>query len=211
MVRIGQKLHEERIKNGFSLEDVANSTKIRTSFLSAIEKGEYDKLPDSSYAKGFVLNYASFLGLPKRETLALFKRDFDEENAYKVLPDGLSRGEEFPTHRIRIQQTVLVVFFVLLMLFGYIAFQYRYVVLHPPLDITSPKNSVVSTREIIIVGKTDPNATVTIDENPVAIEKNGVFTKNVSLFEGENVIIIKATNRVGKETTIEKKIEVTIP
>ncbi len=49
MITAGQKLYEERIRRGLTLEEIARATKIRSSFLSAIEKGEYKKLPSSAY------------------------------------------------------------------------------------------------------------------------------------------------------------------
>ncbi len=208
MVRIGQKLHETRVKKGLSLEDVSAATKIRPTFLAAIERGEYHKLPAASYAKGFVLNYAGFLGLSKRESVALFKREFDEERAYKVLPDGFSRGEEFPLHRIKIQQTAIVALLIFTALLGYILFQYRYIVLRPPLTLYTPKETTLSSNETIISGKTDPNATVFIDNHPVTVSPDGTFTKKLSLFEGKNILVVKAKNRVGKETVLEKKINV---
>ena len=73
MVHVGEKLSEERIRRGLTLEEVAKATKIRASFLQAIEKGEYKKLPSGTYVHGFVRNYAKFLGLPEYEILSLFK------------------------------------------------------------------------------------------------------------------------------------------
>ena len=82
------------------MEDVAKATKIKSQFLSYIEKGNYQKLPSASYAHGFVSNYARFLGLPDEEILALFRREFDEDKAYRVLPKGLEEREEFPIVKI---------------------------------------------------------------------------------------------------------------
>ena len=79
MIYVGEKLYEERVKKGYSLDEVSKATKIRSSFLLAIEKGEYKKLPSSTYVHGFVRNYARFLGLPEHEILALFKRQYDED------------------------------------------------------------------------------------------------------------------------------------
>lgn len=56
----------KRGKKGLSINDAADATKIRMSFISAIERGEYKKLPSGAYIQGFVKNYIEFLGLPKR-------------------------------------------------------------------------------------------------------------------------------------------------
>ena len=87
MTRVGEKLYEERIKKGYTLEEVSKATKIKVHFLQAIEKGDYKKLPSGTYAQGFVKNYAGFLKLPEHEMLALFKREYDEEKL-KVIHEG---------------------------------------------------------------------------------------------------------------------------
>jgi len=41
MLHVGEKLREERTRKGHTLEEISKATKIRLSFLQAIEKGEY--------------------------------------------------------------------------------------------------------------------------------------------------------------------------
>src|SRR3989339_1967543 len=95
MVSLGQKIKSARLKKGLTINDAAKATKIRAEFLTAIEKNEYKKLPEKTYAYGFVRNYIEFLDLPKEEMLALFRREFDEEKVFKVLPDGLSNQSNY--------------------------------------------------------------------------------------------------------------------
>src|ERR1041385_6043108 len=98
MIRLGQLLYRERSRKHLSLEEIEKAIKIKSSFLAAIERGEYTKVPSPAYAKGFVINYAVYLGLTKNEALALSKREFDEKSAYKVLPDSLTRRQQqFPS------------------------------------------------------------------------------------------------------------------
>lgn len=209
MVRIGQKLRETRIKKGLSLEDVASATKIKASFLSAIERGEYHKLPSSAYAQGFVSNYASYLGLPKRESLALFRREFSEERELRVLPEGFTKSDALSAKRIRVHQTLFIVAAFFLVFFAYLLFQYRYAFINPPLEITSPKDgSVVSGSDITVSGKTDPNATVLVNNDAVVVGNKGEFMKKITAFSGKTIIIITAKNRLNRETTVERKVEV---
>lgn len=209
MIRIGQKLYEQRLRKALTLKEVAKATKIREVFLSAIEKGEYHKLPSGAYAQGFVRNYAEFLGLPKKETLALFRREFDEKRAYKVLPEGFSKKKDFSINKFKFQEMSVAIVVVIFLILTYLIFQYRYAIINPPLEVYSPKeNSLVSSKEINISGKTDLNAMVYINNNPVSIDKEGVFKKNIELFPGKKTIIIKSVNRFGKETVIERHIDV---
>lgn len=209
MVHAGEKLSEERIKKGLTLEDVAKATKIRASFLSSIEKGEYKKLPSGAYIHGFVRNYARFLGLREHEILAIFKREYDEEKFIKVLPEGLVGKNDSVFSRFRITQTLKILPLVLVVLFSYIAFQYRSAIFNPMLSVSSPKeNSVVSSQAVTVVGKTDSNSTIFINNETASVDKSGNFKKTIGVFSGRVKIIVKAINNFNRTTIIERNIEV---
>lgn len=209
MIRVGERLQKERIKKGLTLEEVAKSTKIRSSFLSFLEKGEYKSLPSGTYVYGFVRNYAKLLGLPAEETLALFKREYDEEKFYKVLPEGLIAGKDFPLRRIRFAQTLKIVALIFVVFLSYILFQYRYAILNPPLNISNPaENSVIASQEVLVTGKTDSNATVFVNNEAVSLDKEGNFRKKLNVFSGKAKITIKSVNKFGRTTVVERNIEV---
>ena len=200
MIKSGEKLQQARIEKGFSLEDVARATKIKTQFLSYNEDGEYQKLPSPSYAHGFVRNYARFLGLPDEEILALFRREFDEDKVYKVLPKGFGEKQEFPLFKFKIRQAVLLSVLIIVVLIGYLLWQYREAFLNPPLEITSPQNGNTSSSQVKITGKTDSNATVYVDQNAVTVDQDGSFQKVINVFPGKTTITVKAVNKFGKVT-----------
>jgi len=209
MVRVGQRLRAERIKKGLTLEEVSKATKIKSSFLLAIEKGEYDKLPPATYAQGFVRNFASFLGIPEREILALFRREYVEEKVVRVLPEGLLKREDFPLKRFRLQQTAKLIIFVFIILVSYILFQYRYAIIDPPLKIDSPKEgAVVSSQTITVAGSTDPNASLFVNNDSVSLDNKGNFKKVITVFTGKTTIAIKVINYFGRETVLERHIDV---
>lgn len=208
MVRAGQKLKEERLRQGLSLEDVEKGTKIKKIFLTAIEKSEYHTLPSSSYAQGFVRNYAEFLDLPVGQILGLFRREFDERKVYKVLPESLTRGESVPGRKLRLNTKILVAASAVILLIGFLTFQFRFAILNPPLEVTSPKENATTAQEVTIAGTSDPNATVTVNNEPVALGADGTFMKKISLFPGKTTIAIKARSAFGKETLLQRSIEV---
>ena len=70
---IGEKLKEERVRLGYSLEEVEEETKIRKYYLEAIENENFAVLPPKVYAVGFVKRYAKFLGLDEQEFANEFK------------------------------------------------------------------------------------------------------------------------------------------
>jgi cytoskeleton protein RodZ len=63
MDEIGHLLREARENKGLSLEDVQDATRISSRFLAALESGQYDKLPTPVHVRGFLRNYARYLGL----------------------------------------------------------------------------------------------------------------------------------------------------
>ena len=70
---LGQLLQETREQKGVSLEQVEEATRIRQKFLKALEEENYTALPAEAYVKGFLRNYALYLGLDPEEVLALYE------------------------------------------------------------------------------------------------------------------------------------------
>ncbi|MGA2911070.1 MAG: helix-turn-helix domain-containing protein [Candidatus Levyibacteriota bacterium] len=209
MIKSGEKLQQARIEKGLNLEDVAKATKIKSQFLSYIEEGNYQKLPSASYAYGFVRNYARYLGLSDQEILALFRREFDEDKAYRVLPKGLEERTEFPIVRFKAKQTIFLCAIAFILLAGYLLFQYRDAFLNPPLTISSPKNmSSITSSQVTVSGQTDPNATVYVEKNAVSVDENGNFQKVITVFPGITTITVRVVNRFSKET--DKKIQIDV-
>lgn len=207
MIKLGQKLREERLRKKLTLEDVSRATKIKEHFLACIERGEYDKLPSSAYVVGFVRNYVTYLGLPERQSLALFRREYDEHKEFKVLPESLTK-DRIPKRTIKVPQAGIFLTAVVLAIFVYLFFQYRYTLLSPPLFVDVPKENGTYGRELVITGRSDSNATIYINNEAVIIEENGTFEKRLSLFPGKTQIEVKAVNRVGKETVVVRNITV---
>lgn len=52
-----------REEQGITLIEVENETKIRRKYILALENEEFDVLPGKVYVKGFIRNYAGFLGI----------------------------------------------------------------------------------------------------------------------------------------------------
>lgn len=206
MIKVGERLKEERIKKGLTLSDVSKATKIRVNFLEHIEKGEYEKLPSVTFAQGFVRNYVSFLGLPE-ETMAIFRREFDEEKVFKVLPGGMTSAD-FNVKRINLSQ-IFLVGLVFVFLFIFLFFQYKDTIFPPSVDVLVPKeNQVFKTTTVEVSGKTDPDNTVFVNGLPTSLADDGTFRKTLTLFQGKNEINIKVANRFNKITEVKRTIEV---
>ncbi len=72
MEDVGRTLREAREKLGFTIEEVERATRIRTHHLEALERGDLGALPSPVQARGFLRNYADFLGLDVDDLMLRF-------------------------------------------------------------------------------------------------------------------------------------------
>lgn len=203
MIRLGQRLKEERLSKNLTIEEVAKATKIRPQFISAIEQSNYKQLPSKAYAQGFVKNYVSFLGLPIRDSMAMFRREFDEREYVEVLPESFTQQKEIPLYKINWYKTALGIAVIFILLAGFLFFQYRAALFDPSVRIISPKdNSTISSDDLSVKGNTDSNNTVVVNNDAAYVDTGGNFTKNVTLFQGKNTITVIVANKFGRKKII---------
>lgn len=71
---IGDYLREVRESLGLDTRDIGMRLNIRAKYLDALEEGRIDALPGKIYARGYLQNYAEFLGIDKEEIAEAFDR-----------------------------------------------------------------------------------------------------------------------------------------
>lgn len=72
MESVGEFFRQVRETKGLTLDEVASKTRIHPDFLKALEDGNFAKLPDQVFAKGFVRSYARSLGLDEEDAIRRF-------------------------------------------------------------------------------------------------------------------------------------------
>src|SRR5512146_3466365 len=72
MESIGESFKQVRETKGLTIEEVASKTRIRTDFVKALEDGNFAKLPDQVFARGFDRSYARSLGLDEEDAIHRF-------------------------------------------------------------------------------------------------------------------------------------------
>lgn len=72
MESVGEFFRQVRETKGLTVDEVASKTRIRTDFVKALEDGNFAKLPDQVFAKGFVRSYARSLGLDEEDAIHRF-------------------------------------------------------------------------------------------------------------------------------------------
>ena len=63
MAELGEELRRERVRRNLTFKDVEQVLHIKTTYLEAIEDGNYDIIPGQVYVKGFIRNYGNYLDL----------------------------------------------------------------------------------------------------------------------------------------------------
>lgn len=67
LASFGEELRREREIRGISLKEISDATKISKRFLEAIERNDHKTLPAPVFTRGFVREYARYLGLNSEE------------------------------------------------------------------------------------------------------------------------------------------------
>ena len=88
MKEIGEIFKQRRKEINVSLKEVENATSIRINYLQSIEEGEVKNLISPIYAKGFLKQYAAFLGIDGdkivEENPHLFNKAPQQEFSYGI-------------------------------------------------------------------------------------------------------------------------------
>ena len=69
MDELGTLLREAREAKGVTLADVQEATRINSRYIEALEEGQYDILPSEVHVRGYLRNYARYLGLDPKPLL----------------------------------------------------------------------------------------------------------------------------------------------
>lgn len=207
MKTVGQILQSARLQKKLELADVSRITKIRPQFLVSIEADDYSHLPSGAVARGFIRNYAEFLDLAPFQLLAVFRRDFVENQHGQIVPRGMVNPVDkisFWTPRTTFIATITLI---LTIFTAYLFYQYRILTGPPDLEIYLPEDKQAVTQSSVeISGITSPEATLSVNGQQVALEKGGRFYFRLPLREGDNSVVITASSKSGQSTTLTRTV-----
>jgi cytoskeletal protein RodZ len=200
--KLGEVLRAARESKGVDLARVERDTKIRTRYLSALERGEYRDLPGAVYTKGFLRNYAHYLGLDPEYLTDLYRLETNGAAQPVVAaaprPMRARRARALVVTPGTILAAILTV--AVLAFIGYLGYEFITFARTPDLRILEPAGDVAAYRQsqYTITGITEPNSRVTVDglrENPViTADGQGHFSVTVKLVPGSNVITLVASD-----------------
>ena len=200
---LGEKMKKLRGDLRLSLPEVSKATKIQVKYLEYLESGEYQKLPADVYVRGFLRSYARYLNIDEQAFIRQYDRERNiQQNLGHEQPKD-QKATDFSTSSLVITPRTLVMLFIVLSVGGaffYLYREFRSFAAEPRLMILEPADkTVLEASEVVIRGKTDKGARVSINNQPVFVEGEGEFSDKLILQPGLNTVTVVAVNRFDKE------------
>lgn len=120
---------KRRTELGKSIEEISQITKIKKSYIQAIEEGSWEQLPLEIYTRSYVKIYAELLGLePKKfiedyenylNTLKCLnkKNIFDSKDKNNLIEEKQNKAKNYPRWTVSIIITITVFVIILMILY----------------------------------------------------------------------------------------------
>lgn len=130
---MGKALKECREQVGKEIDDIASVTRIKASYLKAIEEEDFARLPDNVYTKGYIRQYAQFLGLPSEEIINSYEGYLRSKQqpavARKAEPEGIADKPTLPedrrSERVSLKKLLVPVAVAVVLVGAYLAVPHR--------------------------------------------------------------------------------------
>jgi cytoskeletal protein RodZ len=209
--KLGEVLRSAREERGVDLARVERDTKIRSRYLSALERGAYRELPGAVYTKGFLRNYGAYLGLDTDYLVDLYRLESASATVERPTvqapprPIAARRSRAFvltPNALVGALLTIGVTIFVIYLVTEFLTFAGT-----PDLRVTNPAGDVNgwTADEYTLEGVTEPNSTVIAEtasrKTEVTADADGSFEVTVALRPGSNVVTLTANDPVTNRTS----------
>ncbi len=218
-----ERLLAARERKGVDLYRAERDTKIRARYLAALERGDYRELPGAVYTKGFLRNYALYLGLDPDDVLLQWRRergDGKEPQAVIAVPRPIAtprRGLTFSPSIV-----VFALLSIAVIVFGaYLAVQLLRFSKPPTIAVNDPATAVVevdeATNSYVLKGTSAPGATISIatpgrDPYTISADADGAWATTVELRRGRNQFEVSAVDPdTGKRSESSVALLITVP
>jgi cytoskeletal protein RodZ len=217
---LGETLHAARERKGVDLFRAERDTKIRVKYLAALERSDFSQLPGTVYTRGFLRNYALYLGLDSEEILGQFQREVGSTRPVKrvvIAPrplDAPRRGLTFtPGVLVAAVMTLAILAFA-----GYIALQLMRFAQPPLLTVNQPAVNPVAAdvEQFTLSGESDPSATIEItgpgqQTHRFPAAADGTWKRVVAVNKGRNDFVVVATDPVTSKLSPPLNVIVQVP
>ncbi len=218
-----ERLYAARERKGVDLYRAERDTKIRARYLGALERGDYKELPGAVYTKGFLRNYALYLGLDPDEVLNHWRRERgDAKDTAPII--AVPRPIAAPRQGLTFSPSIVVVALltIVVLAFGaYLGIQVLRFAKPPTISVSDPASAVIdvedSATSYTLRGATLAGGTVSIatpgrDAYQVSAGPDGSWSAKVDLRRGRNQFDVTALDPdTGKRSEETIRLFITVP
>jgi len=219
---VGEILQTARERKGVDLARAERETKIRARHLMALESGDFADLPAQVYAKGFLRNYSTYLGLDADEVLVRWRQEIDQPSGaetprVKPPPQPItapSRGFKFTSGLV----VALVLAAVVSVFVGYVGLQLVRFTQNPEVSLNGPsvRQLQPGAERIVLSGGGTPYAQVTAtgaDElfRTTTSSRRGAWTLDLPVNKGRNDFTIITTDAETARDSEPLRVIATVP
>lgn len=186
-----EEFRKKREELGKSIEEISEITKIKKSYLIAIEEGNYNELPLEVYTRSYIKNYAQFLGIDYKKAL----EDYDRFLSSQKGPSPVETLKlELPKEREKLKKKITYPRWVITLAISAFSFLLIIILLYPWKKEEIPPPPLPISKEEI---KEKPQPV----SEPINTQEGTKKVEKVS----EQELLIEATDTVWMRITIDDK------
>lgn len=205
---LGEKLRTLRRSQAVSLDMIEKLTRVRKSYLEALEWGKYDLLPDPMYTRNYIRSYARALNADETYFLELYEEEsgrMDLLSPHRLPRERVKRRSFFVVTHL-LSGAVLAV--CALAVIGYLGFQANRLLSAPSVSLLNPSDDSAVASALLPVSGTVENKEVQVKVNgkDVVVKDDNTFSTTLDLVRGLNVITVEAKRRYSHPATIYRRV-----
>ncbi|MFI3242029.1 MAG: DUF4115 domain-containing protein [Alphaproteobacteria bacterium] len=191
---VGEILKNNRLKSGKKIENIAEELRIRKSYLIAIEKSDYENIPEYPYGIGFIRSYAKYFGLDENSLINDFKKETaiisSSDHIVPIKKEDINEANTPSKKNIYISIIALIGICVI---WGAISFENK--------EDSLPEETSEYTNQVTVIEE-DNNELV----NENTSEDNAIIIKEEN-YTGENITAVeeKEEQSIEEKTNIEEE------
>ena len=224
---VGEILQTARERKGVDLSRAERETKIRARHLMALESGDIADLPALVYAKGFLRNYSTYLGLDADEMLARWRKEIDQPRradtpTVKPPPQPITA----PSRGFKLTSSLVVALVLAAIVFafvGYVGLQLVRFTQNPEITLSGPAIRQLQPGDdfVTLRGGGTPNAAITATTADTGdagqalrtgtADASGAWTLSLPVNKGENHFTIMGKDPETARDSSPLKVIVSVP
>jgi len=207
---VGADVKELRVRRGLSIADASRQTKIIESTIRAWEEERWNEIDDPLYSERVFRSYVSFLGGAETYLLNKYRQQLAAYGLKTNPEEYLPRVRNVPRFDLAVGarvKTVAIFSLFVALLAGYVFFQVRAISIPPSLEVTSPQEGLrLAEPRLHVTGKTQPEATVVINDRNTIVQPDGSFSLELDVPRGTTLIVVSAKKRHGREAVVTRRV-----